>query len=453
MKKIIFLLGSLKAAVLILLSLAGALAIGTFIESYYDTPTASYWVYRAFWFRLFLFAFALNILCVTITRWPWKKKHIPFLTAHLGILILLFGSMLTQKFGIDGTMKVSEGESSSLVQLDENFLFIRHGESIRTIPMPWIPPHVDFKEIYIKDLDLRITRYLTHAETVFDFKEGDQPTPALKLKLEGGPMQMKQEFWIWAGDPTWSQIDMGPARFVLHKEDQKKPELKEGQATVVFVQNKDGSLKYQAVSKRGEVQNGLLTALAAEGAVINPGWAGVKIQVLKYIRKAINNTYYAPARVQYGQDAPTSALYLMVGKGGLGSELWMGLGDTAVLDSGGMEIQLAYSPRQVMLPFGLHLDRFHIGYDPGSMSPASYSSDVKVTDSGSNTRSATISMNEPLEYKGYTVYQASYIPAEPRPVTSVFSVNQDPGRSLKYWGSILIVLGSVLLFAAKYKKK
>ena len=35
----------------------------------------------------------------------------------------------------------------------------------------------------------------------------------------------------------------------------------------------------------------------------------------------------------------------------------------------------------------------------------------------------------------------------------ILSVNRDPGRAMKYWGSILIVLGSILLFAMKYWKK
>jgi hypothetical protein len=58
-------------------------------------------------------------------------------------------------------------------------------------------------------------------------------------------------------------------------------------------------------------------------------------------------------------------------------------------------------------------------------------------------------MNEPLESKGYTFYQASYIPEVPRPVTTILSVNHDPGRGLKYWGSILLILGSISLYLVK----
>ena len=55
-------------------------------------------------------------------------------------------------------------------------------------------------------------------------------------------------------------------------------------------------------------------------------------------------------------------------------------------------------------------------------------------------------MNKPLEYGGYTFYQASYQVEEGAPPISVLSVNYDPGRWLKYVGSMLLVLGIVIMF-------
>ena len=48
-------------------------------------------------------------------------------------------------------------------------------------------------------------------------------------------------------------------------------------------------------------------------------------------------------------------------------------------------------------------------------------------------------MNEPLYFQNYTLYQSSYETNERgEPITSVFSVNYDPGRSIKYFGAICI---------------
>ena len=75
---------------------------------------------------------------------------------------------------------------------------------------------------------------------------------------------------------------------------------------------------------------------------------------------------------------------------------------------------------------------------------AGYESQVQVNEGKSVER---ISMNHPLKEDGYTVYQSGFEEDEKGvPVASVFSINKDPGRFVKYFGSLLIVLGSLILF-------
>jgi len=60
------------------------------------------------------------------------------------------------------------------------------------------------------------------------------------------------------------------------------------------------------------------------------------------------------------------------------------------------------------LPFLLKLERFYIDYYSTGM-PSSFKSDVEVTDLQSNESfKQTIAVNEPLRYKGVTVYQSSF---------------------------------------------
>ena len=97
--------------------------------------------------------------------------------------------------------------------------------------------------------------------------------------------------------------------------------------------------------------------------------------------------------------------------------------------------------------FYLYLEKFKIGNDPGTTKAASYESDVIVKDASQGVeRKANISMNEPIKYGGYTFYQASYSLEDGRPPVSVFSVNFDPGRQIKYWGSLIMVLGILVMF-------
>ena len=116
---------------------------------------------------------------------------------------------------------------------------------------------------------------------------------------------------------------------------------------------------------------------------------------------------------------------------------------------GDRTLRVQYTNRRVVLPFALKLEHFQVGHDPGTMNPSSYSSLVSVVGDHAPEKPAVIQMNEPLKWGGFIFYQASFIPEMPRPTTSILSVNYDPGRFLKYFGSFLIVLGAILLFAAK----
>ncbi len=63
---------------------------------------------------------------------------------------------------------------------------------------------------------------------------------------------------------------------------------------------------------------------------------------------------------------------------------------------------------------------------------------------------ALISMNEPLKYKGFYIYQASFEQSPTGAATaSILSVNRDPGRIWKYLGSLVMCLGIVMLFYFK----
>ena len=59
-------------------------------------------------------------------------------------------------------------------------------------------------------------------------------------------------------------------------------------------------------------------------------------------------------------------------------------------------------------------------------------------------------MNEPLTFHNYTLYQSSYETNDRgEPIASVFSVNYDPGRSIKYTGAVCICLGIAIMFYLK----
>ncbi len=197
------------------------------------------------------------------------------------------------------------------------------------------------------------------------------------------------------------------------------------------------------------------------GRAIDTGWKfDAKITILEWIPRAKSDVSFEPARIQYGANVSPSAIHIRAGDGKKsGSAVWLGLGDRATMDIPGANGQsrhftIGYFPRRIVLPFGVRLEKFSIDRYQGTASPMEFSSVVDV-EGGKDpaVKDHLISMNEPLKYGGFTFYQTSYIDAQPRPTVSIFSVNQDPGRWLKYLGSLLIVLGSIWLFAMRYVKK
>ncbi|MDR1102788.1 MAG: cytochrome c biogenesis protein CcsA, partial [Tannerella sp.] len=98
------------------------------------------------------------------------------------------------------------------------------------------------------------------------------------------------------------------------------------------------------------------------------------------------------------------------------------------------------------LPFRMELVKFTLTRYPGSMSPSSYESDVRVYVDGDTLRRA-IYMNNVLDVKGYRFYQASFDSDERG---SVLSVNRDvAGRNITYAGYLLLLAGCIACLTEK----
>ncbi len=118
-------------------------------------------------------------------------------------------------------------------------------------------------------------------------------------------------------------------------------------------------------------------------------------------------------------------------------------------------VQIEIGKESLTLPFEFVLTRFKMDTDPGTNNPASYESFVKLfTKDGPENHH--IFMNNPLKFAGFTFYQASYTPLQNGAYASTLSANVDQGRALKYFGSLLVVLGAIwhyFLNRSRFKKR
>ncbi|CAN5494207.1 hypothetical protein BH09VER1_BH09VER1_42620 [soil metagenome] len=106
--RVIHTLGSLKMALVLLATIGISIAVATFLESSSGTKAAHALVYKAWWFHLVLFVLCVNLAAVTLTRWPWQKKHIGFVVTHYGIITLLCGAVIGLRTGFEGNVTLEK---------------------------------------------------------------------------------------------------------------------------------------------------------------------------------------------------------------------------------------------------------------------------------------------------------------------------------------------------------
>lgn len=120
-----------------------------------------------------------------------------------------------------------------------------------------------------------------------------------------------------------------------------------------------------------------------------------------------------------------------------------GIDGTLVLREGMKSniVELRADEDQFILPFLVELKEFRMSHETETQALMDYESDVIV-----NGAVHKISMNEPFQLDGFYVYQSSYQLDEANGNISIFSVGYDPGRAMKYFGSLFLVLGMSVMY-------
>lgn len=115
----------------------------------------------------------------------------------------------------------------------------------------------------------------------------------------------------------------------------------------------------------------------------------------------------------------------------------------ASLDFGEDNYKLIIRKKQRPLPFTIILRNFEKQHYGGTEMAKSYISDVTIID-GEIEWEKTIEMNKPLRYKGYTLYQSSYLEDINGNQYSILAVVKNSGRVFPYVSSIVICIGLLI---------
>lgn len=118
---------SLKLAVVLIFSSAFVLGWATFVEAAYGTEAVHFGVYDTWWFIALHAALAVNIFCAASIRFPWKRHQTGFVITHIGLLTLLYGSIVQHRGGIDAQMPIKEhGHNRIAYEDSQHFLLAIH---------------------------------------------------------------------------------------------------------------------------------------------------------------------------------------------------------------------------------------------------------------------------------------------------------------------------------------
>jgi hypothetical protein len=365
----------------------------------------------------------------------------------VGIIMVLIGAWVTQKYGLDGSMRLLIGESQEYVTLPETVLKVYgtlDGDSYREL----FAREVDFyMNPPTREKPFVVTLGQDTAEVIdyMPFAAGqvktmpsktDTDPPGLRFQLENQNVNHSQWLLPRTGQKQTS-ADLGPAQVILSK----TPWAPSGKNEIAaWPSPNPQEIEYVIYSKeKKKIKAGRLSA----GQSVETGWMGLVFRVLDYMPHAREEMVFKPL------DRPTEVSTSAIQVKFRGQEHWVGLNSLLKLFENNMGFILAYQNKLIKVGFPLSLLNFEIGRYQGTMRAASYQSLVNVPNLGQHL----ISMNEPLKHNGYTFYQASFEQDEQgAPTASILSVNHDPGRGLKYGGSLLIVFGTIIMFYFKRKR-
>ncbi|MCB0356586.1 MAG: cytochrome c biogenesis protein ResB [Bdellovibrionales bacterium] len=441
LEKMIRQFSSLKLAVFVITALGIVSAIGTIYEAKYDAQYAQKVVYQSIYMKSVLALLCINLIFVMVDRWPWKKHHTGFILAHIGIIVTLIGALITEKLGVDGSMVFPIGQANRFVTVSEQeinvFSSFANGKPTRVFSSP-----VDFFKkppneqkpflIQLGAEQMKVTKYFHYALGKEEFVAGNKLNagPALRIQLQNQFINMTQ--WLYkAPGKAQEIITLGPAKIVIHDCD-----FKYSEGNVMSLRPiANHKLSYDVYL--GRTKKKIKSGTIAAGDSFDTGWMGITMRLLKYIPNAERRISFAERQ----KPNPRTRSALLVEYNG--QKQWVGLNSVIKFFDNDKVNYFSYGNRRIDIGFEMQLKNFNVGRYQGTNRAMSYESVVEVPELGQ----VVISMNNPLKHNDLTFYQASFEQDERgQPVSSVLSVNKDPGRAIKYIGSFLIVLGSIVLF-------
>jgi len=461
MKQILSLITSMKTMATLMLIFAFSVGYATIVENDFGTMTAKAEIYNARWFEVLLGLLAFN-LALNIHKYKmYTLKKAPIFLFHAGFLVILIGAAITRYVGYEGTMHIREGAEASSIVSSDTYVVVEAQSGSEKI--------IDSKKVYLsarsqnsielslplndKNVGVNLVEYIPDAvETLVEDKESGKPMAKFMLTQngKGKPVALEQGQFVDGGSfiidfgsgetfskPLISITLEGDTPYMTHDE------------TLSFFRMAD-RVKGDLSAKGKDVLNQrVLYSTPDGGSFVLRDFMTHAVKKLvsssasKMNRKMkMNSGGIDTFRFNVKVGAESKEVLVYGKKGSIGIPT-----DTRI---NGVKVSVAYGAINIPIPFTIKVNDFQLDRYPGSMSPASYASEVTLIDKEEGVEmDYRIYMNNILEHRGYRFFQASYDRDEKG---TILSVNHDPGTPPSYLGYILLAIGMFWsLFSRKHR--
>ncbi|ELW5832161.1 cytochrome c biogenesis protein CcsA [Campylobacter jejuni] len=488
MKNIIKSIGDLRVSVVLFLLFALFCALATFIESAYGTPTAWAMVYDTFWFEYIQLLLGINLLCGMFRYKMFGLKKLPLMIFHISFLFILVGSAMTRYAGFEGILPIREHTQNSLIESSKTSLrisAIKDGERYSAVNDRYIgnlPFANSFKlklnlgddQAVLKYKDLILNAHYT-------YKENNNSDPLLVLMLsQKGSQGVDVKF------EKGEVKNIEGVNFAFVNDNVKAPFVKidenltlSSSENLHFLSMLDGQNLDLKIGEKANAKERRLyeindisfvvkaASLHAQEALEGSNrpqdesfWLWFKSAWLEVGRTMLISTFGEPQNwknslLLHFKDFALSnenknleltgsnALKLELSYKNESKEFYIfEYNKPIMIELADQKFFISWALSYEQLPFDIYLRDFVLDRYPGSMSPASYASEITVKNNNENF-DYRIFMNNVLDYDGYRFYQSSYDQDEKG---TVLSVNKDPGKIPTYIGYFLLCLGMFMNF-------
>lgn len=444
-KKIASILFSTRIMAVLFIVFAIAMAMGTFIESWYSIETARILIYNTWWFEGIMLFLLINFIG-NIPRYQlYKKEKWSALLLHLSFILILIGAFVTRYISYEGIMPIREGETTNTFMTHKTFFtFFMDGE-IDGQPRRRVlqedvlfGPEVDNDYVLNTDFNgqpvkFELTNFIYGAEEALVPTEDGETY--LKIVEAGGGQ--RHDHYIKEGEVsnfhnvlfTLNNPQDGAINITLTEDDEYLIDSPFEGTYMRMADQKEGQLVADST------QNLMLRSLYSIGnmqfVVPEPAVTG-EYDVVPTDPKTDQDLDAVTLRVSSEGESETVTLL-----GGQGT-----VADPTMINLGGLEIYLNYGSIERELPFALKLNDFIAEKYPGTADRetpgyASFKSKVEIIEEGQEPEPYEIYMNHVLDHKGYRFFQSSFQPDEKG---TVLSVNHD------FWGTWITYIGYFLLY-------